>query len=86
MPLNTAVYFFDGAFRAPRAAGQGLDASYGALLRVNGVVQARIAVRVGDKTNNEAEYLGVLEVLRHAANSRYHRVCIYGDSMKVVCN
>ena len=84
MPTNTAVYFFDGASRAPRANDDARKASFGALLRYNGVVQARIAVRVGDKTNNEAEYLGVLEVLRHAENSRFDRICVYGDSKLVI--
>ena len=81
MPNNTLVYFFDGASRKLQ---NGKSASYGALLRLNGVAIARYAVYVGDHTNNEAEYAGALAVLRHALSMRCARVCIYGDSKLVV--
>jgi ribonuclease HI len=60
------------------------EASFGALLRVNGVTLSRYGAYLGDNTNNEAEYQGVLAVLRHALSSRFTRICIYGDSKLVV--
>ena len=85
LPSNTLVYFFDGG---SRLGDQGRNASYGALLRIDGVVVARNAVYAGDRTNNEAEYLGVLAVLRRAVRqvreTTCNRVWIYGDSKLVI--
>ena len=81
LPVDSHVYFFDGASRRHESCR---SASYGALLRVNGVVAARVAVFIGDHTNNEAEYMGILSVMKHALNSGYERLCIYGDSKLVI--
>ena len=62
----------------------GLDVSYGALLQLDGVTIARLAVYIGDSTNNEAEYQGVLAVLRHAVSSQRNRICRYGDSKLIL--
>lgn len=80
IPPNTLVYFFDAASRKSETWSL---ASYGAILRDNGVVVARIAVYLGEQTNDEAKYQGALRVLRHALATRCPRVCIYGDSMLV---
>jgi ribonuclease HI len=53
-------------------------------LRVGGVTIARYAVYLGDWTNNEAGYAGILAVLQHAVLQRASRICIYGDSKLVV--
>ena len=53
-------------------------------MRVAGVTAAKIAVFVGDLSNNEAEYLGAFAVLEHAVYMGYNRVLIYGDSVLVV--
>ena len=81
MPDNSLVYFWDGA-----SWKRGADrlASYGAVLRVNGVVVGRLGVYLGDQTNNEAEYQGALAVLRHALSMRCPRIFLYGDSKLVV--
>jgi ribonuclease HI len=81
LPGDSLVYYFDGASR--KAEG-GRSASFGALLRVDGVTVARYAVYLGDRTNNEAEYAGILAVLQHAVLQRSTRVCIYGDSKLVI--
>lgn len=81
IPAHSHVYFFDGASRKHET---GRSASYGALLRIDGITAARIAVFLGDRTNNEAEYLGALAVLRHAETSRCNRVCVYGDSKLII--
>lgn len=65
-------------------SAHGRAASRGALLRVDGVVIARIAVFGCDQTNTEAEYLGILAVLRHAVACGHDRIPIYGDSKLVV--
>ena len=81
MPNNSLVYFWDGA---SRKRGADRLASYGGVLRVNGVVVARLGVYLGDQTNNEAEYQGALAVLRHALSMRCPRIFLYGDSKLVV--
>ena len=75
------VHFWDGASKKGDGCKLG---SYGALLRVNGVTVARIAVYVGDHTNNEAEYQGALAVLEHALAIGHPCVRMYGDSKLVV--
>ena len=81
LPGDTLVYFFDGASRKTNG---GRMASFGAQLRWNGTTIARIAVFIGDATNNEAEYQGALVVLRHALSSGISRVRVYGDSKLVI--
>ena len=81
LPGNTLIYFFDGA---SRKNGDGRLASFGVVLRIDGVTIARLAVFLGDCTSSEAEYQGVLAVLRHALSLRCSRVCIYGDSKLVI--
>ena len=81
MHHNTFVYFFDGASRSRNGAN---EASYGALMRINGMTMSRSAVYLGDSTNNEAEYQGVLAVLEHALSSGFTKIHIFGDSKLVV--
>lgn len=81
LPRSTFIYFFDGA---PRNADHTKRASFGALLRFNGITLSRYAVYLGDATNNEAEYGGILAVLRHALLTQHTRICIYGDSKLVI--
>ena len=81
IPYGTHVYFFDGA---SRSSEHGRLASYGALLRHNNTVIARVAVFLGDMSNNEAEYQGALAVLQHACTMRYSHVPIYRDSKLIV--
>ena len=47
-----------------------------ALLRFSGITLSRYAVYLGDATNNEAEYGGILVVLRHALATEHTRICI----------
>ena len=61
---NTYIYNADGASRAPR--DQDRVGSFGALLRFNGVVIARVGVCLGPVTNNVAEYQGAIASLEHA--------------------
>ena len=81
LPGNSLAYYFDGT--SPKAEG-GRSASFRALLRVDGVTVARYAEYLGDRTNNDAEYAGILAVLQHAALQRSTRICIYGDSKLVI--
>jgi ribonuclease HI len=81
LPSNCLIYFFDGASRKTEG---GRSASFGALLRVDGVTVARYAEYLGEWTNNETEYAGALAVLEHALSQQCPRVCIFGDSKLVV--
>ena len=81
LPSETHIYFFDGASRNNNGTR---SASFGALLRLNNVVIARVAVYLDDATNNEAEYQGALAVLQHAVSMQYTRVLVYGDSKLIV--
>jgi ribonuclease HI len=81
LPGDTYIYFFDGACRR---GNQTRSASFGALLRYNGRVIARVAVYLHDMSNNEAEYHGAIAVLQHAVSRQYSRVLVYGDSKLVV--
>ena len=61
----------------------GYVASSGSLLRCNGRVVSRLAVYLGDTTNNVAEYEGVLRCLEHAQNVDYAQICFRLDSLLV---
>ena len=76
------VYNSDGASRSQ--TGEPRKASFGVELAINQAVIARRAVYLGDKTNNEAEYGGILEALRHALVVRPSRACFRVDS-KLAC-
>ena len=76
------VYNSDGACR--RSQNEDRSASCGAVLRIDGVVCGEIAIRLGDMSNNAAEYEGVRVVLRHANASLSARpICIRVDSLLV---
>jgi ribonuclease HI len=81
LPSDTYIYFFDGASRNQEGTR---SASFGALLRYNNIVIARVAVFLNDATNNEAEYQGALAVLQHAVSMQYNRILVYGDSKLIV--
>ena len=76
------MYNSDGASRLQPENSR--KASFGAELCVNGDVVARYGVFIGDRTNNEAEYSGILATLRHALALRPARVCFRVDN-KLVC-
>ena len=76
------VYNSDGGARSQPDASY--KASYGVQLSVNEAVVAKVAVYIGDRTNNVAEYRGVLAALQHALANATVRVCFRVDS-KLVC-
>ena len=56
----------------------------GALLPINGVVQAKLGVFLDNVTNNEAEYNGATFMLIHVLKFPCRRVYVRVDSMLVV--
>lgn len=81
---DTVLYRCDGAARGQGNRRQERQASFGAVRFLNGVVQGRCAARLGDETNNIAEYTGALVCLRDASARHARRVLIQMDSMLVV--
>ena len=81
LPDDTYIYYFDGA---SRRGDDRRSASFGALLRRNDLVIARVAVFLDDMSNSEVEYNGMLAVLQHAVSMRYTKIRVYGDSKLVI--
>ena len=77
------IYNSDGASRAGNERDR--QASCGALLRIDGVTVAELALYMGNYSNNEAEYEGIKQAIRHA--SRFEEdvrpVCLRVDSLLV---
>ena len=75
------VYNSDGACRMSES---GRKASSGVLLRYNEITLAELGVYLGDASNNEAEYDGVLRALQHAVSMIDHSsFCFRVDSLLV---
>ena len=81
MPSHVAIYNADGA---SRRTPEGNVGSCGALLTFNGVVCGEVAIFLGDHTNNEAEYCGALNCLKHILAQPCRHVILRLDSMLVV--
>lgn len=75
------VAYFDGASQGnPGQAGIG-----GLLMDTQtGKVLWEMSKSIGHKTNNEAEYLALIEVLKHLAETSTRNVVIRGDSQLVI--
>lgn len=71
--------YFDGASR-----GNPGDSGAGCLLVDNGEVIWEKAAYLGKKTNNEAEYNALINLLKEAKRRGIKKIKIYGDSKLVV--
>ena len=73
--------FTDGGSR-----GNPGPAAIGVVVKKNGRVVKEIAKRIGEATNNVAEYVAVIEALRYVAtiNSQRQPLSFYLDSLLVV--
>ncbi len=76
---SRAVAYFDASVQ--QANG---PAAVGGVISVDGVTIKEISVYVGERTNNEGEYLALLHVVCAAADLRIASVTFYGDSLLVV--
>ena len=73
-------FFFDGASKGnPGVAGAG-----GILLDPRGHVEQTFAWGLGHRTNNEAEWLALLQGLHSLVSKDLHKVMIFGDSRHVI--
>ncbi len=73
--------FFDGASR-----GNPGEAGAGALLRdPHDELIWEGVLYLGSKTNNEAEYEGLILLLQEASRRRLESLAVYGDSRLVIC-
>ena len=79
---DCAVYFSDGASRIANDIEE-RRGSYGAIVLVNGTVLGRVAVYLGDVSNNEAEYEGVVSAIGHAVTAAPRACCFRVDSLLV---
>lgn len=78
--INKAIGYFDGASR-----GNPGEAGAGALIKdKEGNVLWECAKYLGIKTNNEAEYNAVIELLKAVKDLGITEIKIYGDSNLVV--
>jgi len=75
----TVLGYFDGANK-----GQPGPAGIGALIIKDGVMIWEKAEYIGLKTNNEAEYMALLAVLKQAVYLGIKEITIRGDSLLVV--
>jgi ribonuclease HI len=81
---GTVLYRCDGASRGQGRPDADREASFGAIRMQDGIVQGRYARRIGDESNNVAEYTGALVCLRDARARRWRQVLIQMDSLLVV--
>ena len=80
MEKNSFALFFDGASKGnPRAAG-----ARGILLDPGGKIEQTFAWGLGTWTNNEAEWLALLQGLQILQDKNYQKVLIFGDSKHVI--
>ena len=74
-------------FRSDGASRHGADSGYvaacGVVRCLGNVVLGKLAVFLGDATNNTAEYTGILHALRYAASHPCQRLCFQVDSLLV---
>ena len=76
------IYYSDGASR--RQPGGDHQASYGVALQRDNRLTFELAVYIGDFTNNDAEYRGVLAAIDHARhNDTGHNILFRVDSLLV---
>ena len=73
--IGYAVYYSDGASRLPSGADR-REASCGNLRIKDGVVISYVATYLGNLTNNESEYEGLIRSLEHASDSSFPYICV----------
>ena len=77
---NSYAFLFDGASKGnPGVAGVG-----GILLDPEGKIEQTFAWGLGFRTNNEAEWMALLQGLTILADTDLCRVAIFGDSRHVI--
>ena len=77
---NSYALFFDGASKGnPRVSGAG-----GILLDPRGHVEQTFTWGLGHRTNNEAEWLALLQGMQSLANRDLSKIMIFGDSRHVI--
>ena len=75
MEINSYAFFFDSASKGnPEVAGVG-----GILLDPRGQIEQTFAWGLGHRTNNEAEWLALLQGMEILANTDLSRIAIFGD-------
>ena len=77
---NSYSLFFDGASKCnPGVAGAG-----GILVDPGGQVEHRFAWGLGPRTNNEAEWMALLQGLHLIRDKKLQKVMVFGDSRHVI--
>lgn len=72
--------YFDGCSKGnPGDSGVG-----GVLIDENGEIVEKISKYIGVHTNNEAEYMALLELLNSAYRHNVKEILIHGDSQLVI--
>ena len=62
----------------------GLERAGGILLDTGGQIELKFAWGIGNRTNNEAEWLVLLQGLQLLHSQNYRKVLIFGDSKHVI--
>ena len=77
---NSFSFFFDGASKG----NPGVAGARGILLDPRGHVEQTFVWGLGNRTNNEAEWLALLQGLHLLSTKKLRKVLIFGDSRHVI--
>ena len=80
---GVVLYRCDGAARVPRNAGDAVRATCSGIRWEAGRITGSVAVSLGEATNNESEYEGLLLCLRDAHRRLLMEVLVQMDSLLV---
>ena len=77
---NSYAFFFNGALKG----NLGVAGVGGILLDPGGQIEQTFSWGLGHRTNNEAEWMALLQGMEILANTDHSRIAIFGDSRQVI--